>query len=188
MNKPDNEGYFRFIEDTNKREMSNAETYDKSLLTLSSVLLGLSLTFTQNVVPLQTATKLWLLLCSWALFSFTIIIVMVSFIYAQNAFHRLKLGARKYYLEGDSSSNNLSEQIYNNIRNINALSGMSFIIAIVLFTVFVGINVSGESIVSKDKKQEEISQTPYTYEQQQTKPIKQPEQTTPQKPRQESKK
>jgi len=86
MNEPDEEGYLRFIEDTNKREMSNAETYDRALLTLSSVLLGLSLTFTQNVVPLHTASKLWLLIGSWALFATTIIIVMASFIYGQHSF------------------------------------------------------------------------------------------------------
>ena len=186
--EPDKEGYLRFIEDTNKREMSNAETYDRALLTLSSVLLGLSLTYTQNVVPLHTACNLWLLITSWGLFATTIIVVMVSFIYGQHSFKRLKTGARLFFLEGDSSSNDLSEQISNTIRNINTLSGISFIIAIILFTTFVGLNVNGGNVVSIDSKQEEKSQPASTYQQQQTTPIKKPEQTQPQTPQKETKK
>jgi hypothetical protein len=188
MNTPDESGYFRFIEDTNKREMSNAETYDKALLTLSSVLLGLSLTFTQNVVPLSTSSCLWLLIGSWSLFALTITIVIASFIYGQHSFKRLKEGARKYFLEGETSANELSEQISNTIRNVNALSGISFITAILLFTIFVGINLSGGNIMNKDKKQGERIQPASTYEQFQTKPIKKPAQIQTQKPQQEQKK
>ena len=175
MSEPDEKGYLRFIEDTNKREMSNADTYDRALLTLSSVLLGLSLTFTQNVVPLSTASQLWLLIVSWSLFAFTIVSVMASFIYGQHSFKRLKEGARRYYLDGDTSANKLSEQISDAIRRVNTLSGLSFITAIVLFTIFVGINVSGGNDVSGDKKREERSQPASTYEQQQTKPVKKPD-------------
>jgi hypothetical protein len=175
MSEPDEEGYLRFIEDTNKREMSNAEAYDRALLTLSSVLLGLSLTFTQNVVPLSNDSKLWLLIGSWSLFAFTIVSVIVSFIYGQHSFKRLKEGARRFYLEGDTSANELSEQISDAIRCVNTLSGLSFITAIVLFMIFVCINVSGGNDVSGDKKREERSQPASTYKQQQTKPVKTPD-------------
>ena len=188
MSEPDEKGYFRFIEDTNKREMSNSETYDRALLTLSSVLLGLSLTFTQNVVPLFSASYLWLLIISWSLFALTIIIVIASFIFCQHSFKRLKDGAVKYYLEGDTSTNELSEEISATIRKINTLSGVTFIAAVILFTVFVGINVNGGNIVSTKTNYEEKSQPSSTYQQQQSKPTPKPEQPQSQKPQQEQKK
>ena len=102
--------YISYIEDTNRREMANADAYDKALLTLSSVMLGISLTFTENVVSLQNANFIWLLLISWALFTFTIIIVILSFIYGQYQFGQLKEDAKKFFLDGQIELNEKSER------------------------------------------------------------------------------
>lgn len=177
MTEPDKEGYLRFIEDTNKREMSNSESYDKSLLTLSSVILGLSLTFTENVVPLAQAKNIYLLVAAWGLLSLTIVMVMSSFIYSMNAFKELKLGAKRFFLENDQSANQLSEIISNNIRRLNVASGVLFIVGVLLFTAFVSVNVIGKNNMANNFETEKKSQPASTYAEQQTKPQSQPGQT-----------
>lgn len=144
MHTPDEEGYLRFIEDSNRREIANSENYDKSLLTLSTALLALAVTFSGEIVPFDGARSLWLLLLSWALFTLTIIGVIGSFIYGQHVFKILKANAKNYYLEGDLSKNALSESFSNKIRNTNTATGVLFILGIVAFTIYVGINISGD--------------------------------------------
>lgn len=101
MTEPDHEGYKACIDDLNHRQMSNSETYDKSLLTLSSAFLGLSLTFIQNVVPLNSGKCFFLLYLSWGLFALTVILTIASFIYGQYVLEELRVGAKKYFIEGN---------------------------------------------------------------------------------------
>lgn len=171
MEEPDHDGYFRYIEDADKREMANADTYDKSLLTLSSALLGISLTFTQNAVPLQTAHQIWCLIFAWGLFALTIIMVIVSIIYGQHCIKRLKDNARPYYLERKTEVNELSEEIYRSIRRLNTFSGVCFIVGVLMFTAFVGLNVYKGNVMGKVI---ERGQPTSTYQQQQGKPAQQP--------------
>ncbi len=180
--EPDEDGYFRYIADADAREIANAETYDKSLLTLSSALLGVSLTFTQNAVPFSSARYIWCLLSAWVLFSLTIILVIGSIMYGQSCFKRLKDNARTYYLEGNRSANKLSERISDSIRRFNIITGVCFILGVAMFTTFVGINVYRGNVMTKETTIKiERSQVPSTYQQQQgNKPAAQEQTNKPQ--------
>ena len=169
-------------------QTANSETYDKALLTLSSVLLGGTLTFTQNVVPLDKAFNLSFLIASWVLFAATIVVVILSFIYSLHSSKHLKAGARLYYLEDDDSANDLSECISDKVRFFNLLSGILFILAIVLFTFFVGTNVYKGNVMSKDNNQLDKSQPVSTFNEQQLNPIPKPEPVQSPKPQQDGKK
>lgn len=60
--------YDSFRDEFLKRQLSNTESYDKSILTLSSAGLAISLTFLESVVPMETASHLWLMKMSWVFF------------------------------------------------------------------------------------------------------------------------
>lgn len=144
--EPDTEGYKNFIDDINKREISNAESFDKALLTLSSAFLGLSITFIKNIVALESASSIWVLYLSWALFAVTIVLTVLSFMYGQYVIRQLKLGAKKYFIERDTSVNDLSERLSENIVKFNLATGTSFIIAVLTITIFVVINVESNNM------------------------------------------
>lgn len=176
--EPDYHGYNAYLEDLNRREMSNAETYDNALLTLSSALLGLSLTFTDDLVPLSRATALWLLYSSWGALTLTIVLTVGSFIYGQGVIRKLKKGAKKYFLEGKKEEQNkqsaaLSARLY----LLNTLTGVGFILGVALLGIYVGVNVNRESnMTDKDQTVHELlkkSQPVPSYDQA---PQKQPEQ------------
>lgn len=156
MPEPDVEGYKAYIDDINKREISNSETYDKSLLTLSSAFLGLSLTFTKDVVPLSNANYMALLLVSWGLFALTIILTISSFIFGQHIIERLKDGAKEYFIERKSEVNELSITLSKRQKKLNALCGVVFIVAIVFLTLFITLNVAGGG--KMDNKQSDATE------------------------------
>lgn len=142
MTKPNAEGYKAYIEDLNKREMSNSETYDKSLLTLSSAFLGLSLTFTKDVIPFENANYIILLFVSWGLFALTIILTISSFIYSQRVTRQLKKSAREYFIEGKKETNELSITLAKRQEQLNTSCGVIFIIAVILLTSFIALNMT----------------------------------------------
>jgi hypothetical protein len=145
MTPPDHEGYRACLDDLNRREMSNAETYDKSLLTLSSALLGLSLTFIGNVVPISQATALCLLYLAWAALAATIALTISSFIYGQSVIRDLKAGAKAYFLEGKRISNDESVALSARLHLLNTSTGVTFIAGVFFLSLYVGVNVNRES-------------------------------------------
>jgi hypothetical protein len=141
MNEPNYEGYWKSLDDLNRRQISNSETYDKSLLTLSTALLGISLTFIKDAIDIDTAGAFCLLYVSWFLFSGTIITVMVSFIYGQLVIEELKISAKKYFIDGDKSENDRSQTLYRRLNIVNTLSGIFFVVGVICLALFVGINL-----------------------------------------------
>ncbi len=139
--EPNYDGYWRCLEDLNKREIANSDTYDKSLLNLSTILLGLSITFLDKAVPLEDATGLWLLVFSWLALSTTILVVLASIIYGQKVLARLKDGAKSYFIDGDDVENNLSIYLSNNIARLNLASGIAFYMGVISLVLFVVRNI-----------------------------------------------
>jgi hypothetical protein len=58
---------------------SGTDSFDKSMLTLSSGALGVSLAFVKDIVPLGQAVWVWLLVTSWVAFSLCIVVTVLSF-------------------------------------------------------------------------------------------------------------
>ncbi len=71
--------YDKFRDDLLKRQLSNTENYDKSILTLSSAGLAISLTFLKTVVPLENAEYIWLVQFSWVFFLLSILLSLVAY-------------------------------------------------------------------------------------------------------------
>jgi len=60
----------------------NIRTFDNQILALSAGTLGLSLTFVSNLVNLQTASFLWLLIVSWVLLAAAVLSVLFGLRFA----------------------------------------------------------------------------------------------------------
>lgn len=77
--------YHQSREELLRRQLSNSQILDKSILSLSSAGLGLSVAFIKNVVSLTQATSLWLLHLSWLMFTLAIICTLISFLTSQKS-------------------------------------------------------------------------------------------------------
>lgn len=131
----------QFLEVTEKKIISNSENYDKTLLSLSSLLLGTSLSFIKDVVSLATASHIYLLIVSWSLFGISIISTILSFLTGQQALKLSILYAEQYYIYGKEVYRNKVSP-YAKVTNwLNYLSGSSYIIALGVTIVFVSINI-----------------------------------------------
>lgn len=124
------------------QQTSNAEAYDKALLTLSSAFLGISLVFIKNIVPIQDAESLWLLKLSWAGFILTIAIVIAGFIFAQRVIRNNLAAAESYYLERNQDARQISIDNEGQVDCINEIAGVIFILSIILTVSFVLMNMN----------------------------------------------
>ena len=134
------------------KQMSNSETYDRSLLSLSSVFLALSVTFIKDIVPVKESLCTWLLYLSWGLFALTIIVIFLSFVYGQKGIKQLLAGAEEYYLKGNKDAYKVSEEVSKYIDWFNLASGIIFIIAIISTISFVSINSGRGKSMAKETK------------------------------------
>jgi hypothetical protein len=127
--------------EASKRELSGSENFDKSVLTLSSAGLGLSLTFLKDFVQLSSATTKWALYGSWIAFTLATLGTMVSFICSGKAQRtQLKL-AEDYYLHGDESALTRGNKwgACNSI--LNGIACIAFTSALVLTVIFIWSNI-----------------------------------------------
>ncbi len=123
------------------RNLSNSERYDNAILTLSTGVLGASLAFIKEVVPLDRAEYIPLLKLSWWLFGAAIIFTLASFAVSQLAIKRQLLYVDKYYLESKEEYFNKENQPALWTEYINYASGVLFILGIVATVSFVSLNV-----------------------------------------------
>ena len=96
-----------------KRQFSNAENFDKAILTLASGALALSLGFLKDFVSLNTANLVWSLYSSWFLFVSCIIITVASYLISQIGIEKQLKLAKRYYLDSDDTALEEKKQIIN---------------------------------------------------------------------------
>ena len=96
--------FFDFKAELYKRQLSNAENFDKSVLTYSSAGLGFSLAFLKDFLPITKAACGWLLYLSWGLFTFAIIITIFSYMTSQRGIKNQLSISERYYLKNDENA------------------------------------------------------------------------------------
>lgn len=138
--QPDFEGYKRCIADLTTREISNSETYDRALFTLSTALLGFSLVFIKEVMG-PTPSHLWMLYTAWSFLAGTVVVAILSFLYSQRAIRKLKPAAHEFFIEGKDEMNKLSERYGTRTRLFNVGAGFCFVAGIVFLMIFVMLNI-----------------------------------------------
>jgi hypothetical protein len=78
---------------------SSTDSFDQSLITMSSGVLGLSLAFVKDIVPLNKAVWLHVLYTSWVSFVLCVVITVISFRVSVAAQNKNLEYLAKYYLE-----------------------------------------------------------------------------------------
>lgn len=122
-----------------QRQFSNCEAYDQAVLTLSSGLLGLSLAFVTDIVPLSSAVGKGWLYASWAALAAAVISTVISFRVSDGAIqHELRMAERYYLLRDETAYGRSSRAAL--IARINNLAGAFFVAGILLTIAFVVLN------------------------------------------------
>lgn len=131
-----------------KRDLSNTENFDKSILTYSSAGLALSLGFLKDFVSMHTATYPWLLYCSWMLFVLAILTTLASFLISQRGIDQQLKTIYSYYMEGNATAIDERNKYSEWLHYSSYIAGAAFLVALTLTTLFVAINLDKEPSMS----------------------------------------
>src|SRR5271155_420358 len=130
---------------------SSADSYDQSLLTLSSGGLGLSIAFIKDLVPLQHSIWLPLLYCSWFAFVGCILATVVSFqvsVAAQNEHIR---HCQEYYIKEKEEYATKQGTCSIALKCCTRIAGAFFLAALLCTTLFAVENLRRASDMTRDK-------------------------------------
>lgn len=146
-----------FRDELLKRQLSNTENYDKSILTLSSAGLAISLTFFKFIVPVNMSEELWLMKLSWICFLSTVILSLAAYLVSNAAITRQLKIAEDYYVNQKESAFN-NKNWLSSINNwLNYLVGLLFAIAITTVVIFVILNFQNGGMDNMSDKENKAS-------------------------------
>jgi len=146
-----------FRDELLKRDLSNTENYDKSILTLSAAALGLSLTAIRFIVPLETAEHLWLVIWGWILLLGSIFSSLAAFFVSNKAIEIQIHHAEDYYIRCVAEAFN-KKNVYLKINSIlNNATGLMFAVAITAIVAFVTLNITPGDIPMSKKGEDKTT-------------------------------
>lgn len=124
------QNYRKLLQDL---ETKAQEQYDKTVLMLSGGALGISFTFLKDIIPLNEATNIWLILMAWGAWTLSCSAVLWSF-YSS----RLAMRQAIKDLDNEVESKNKSD-LWTSI--LNFLAGLLFVIGLVSMIAFSYFNL-----------------------------------------------
>ena len=123
-----------------KGRFSNDENYDKTIITLSSS--GLALSLTAIRFAIKTTEYLFLLKAAWWLFGITIFISIIAYRLSNYALDKQLEIAEEYYLK-DIENAFSKKNWYSSINDcLNIIIGITFITATAFVISFVTLNIN----------------------------------------------
>lgn len=141
------------------RQLSNSESQDRAVLTLSSSGLVLSVSFIRFVVELKAAVYAWLLYSSWVLFATAVISTILSYLIGQKAINDSIEVSYKYYIEDDDDYEDVIPFSSKINDKVNLVSSVSFMLAVVSVALFIALNVNPmEASMANDKEKKTFVQ------------------------------
>jgi hypothetical protein len=148
--------YSETRQDLLKRQLSNAENFDKAILSLSTAGLGYSLVFIKDIIPLSKAAYLIFLHISWILFGSAIMSTIASYISSQRGIIRQLKFAEEYYL--GRKDEYLTKKNWPALVTIwlNNIAGIVFIGAICFTITFVSLNIGGGTDMGAEKEDRQV--------------------------------
>lgn len=133
-------------------QRSNSENFDKSILTLSSAGIGITVSFLSNIINISEASVIFFLYLSWFLFCAAITSTILSFLNSQRGIKLQLEYAEKYYLDGEEEYLKKDNKFSKRVEKLNNWSARSFISAIIFLIIFVIINITiGANKVSNNE-------------------------------------
>ena len=134
------------------RQLSNSERLDGAILTLSTAALGVSIAFVDNIVPLEIAEYVILLIVSWFLFGASIISTLISFIISQIAIKTQLSYAEEYYLNKKDEFLTKKNKAAKYTDRLNYSSAFLFIAALIFTIAFATINLGEQKSMTNTPK------------------------------------
>lgn len=144
--------YEKYRKDSLDRQLSNSESYDKTVLTLSSAGLALSVGLLNLLMPASQIKYFYMLKMSWFCFSTAIILSLVAYRISNAAISKQLTLAESYYIDGNEAAFSHKNWLTVANRWVNRLLGIAFSIAIILVMIFASINFQPEEDGMSDKK------------------------------------
>lgn len=140
----------RYRDDLLKRELSNTENYDKTVLTLSSAALGFSIAIIKDI---PASNYYGLLLWAWGILVAVIISSLAAYLVGNKAIDEALNAAREYYIHGNEDAHSSSKVTsWNGINEIlNPFTGIGVSISILLLVLFTALNINKGGTMSNDK-------------------------------------
>jgi hypothetical protein len=134
---------------------SAQQEFDKAILSLSAGLLGLSLAFIKDIVPLSQATALFLLYLSWVLSAGAVLLTLVSFWASKRAFNA-QLGALydEYFGTEQTPQPTRAALV---TRWLTYGEGGCFALAVLLTVTFAIVNVRTSSVMAVEDRGDSIT-------------------------------
>jgi hypothetical protein len=132
--------YKEYYAELAKRLLSNNENADRAILTLSTAMLGWSMAFIRDIVPLPEAHLRLLLYISWGLFCLAIVATILSFFTSQRAIEKKFQVIRDQHLGTglpDESKPSWEDRF---TEWLNIFGACLFIFGLLATCVFVGVN------------------------------------------------
>jgi hypothetical protein len=135
-------------------DAGNSEAFDKTILTLSSGALALSLVFTKDIVTPSTAVLNPLLYASWVFFILSLGMNVAAYM---RAFHhsrrlrRLLFDALRHRTEPEDRVQPLMDKYLNEVYLMHHCQGALFLIGAAVFTLYVMLNFHHEAIMTTPK-------------------------------------
>ena len=123
-------------------QQASSDSFDNNLLTYSSALLGLSLAFIKDIVPLGSAVWLPCLYASWGLLAVCILATIASFRFGIEAQKRHQDFLYEYYINRNSEYFNKKSQWSVAVTVCGYIGAVTFFLAVVITVLFSIRNVS----------------------------------------------
>jgi hypothetical protein len=133
---------------------SSTDNFDKSILTLSSGALALSLSFIKDIVPLGHAAWRLLLYLSWGCFGLCILLTVLSYQLGIRAQQEHLKNLPKYYLQRDEEAPKQRSLFWRLVEAFSWASAGLFALGLICTVVFCIKNLEG-SRMSEDRRVQE---------------------------------
>jgi len=122
-----------------KEFTKSQESFDKVLLTLSSGALGISISLTNNIIPISTSQNKPLLFFAWIFWVVSLIVLLVSHLLSASAWNKTidQIDSDKLPLKNEKPG-----EPYNLLVSVCNYGGLSFfVIGLILFISYILINL-----------------------------------------------
>ena len=121
-------------------ELEQSRLFDRAILTLSAGAFGLSLAFIRQIAPTIKVGSQFLLTCSWACFSLSILSTLVSFLTSQSACSKQRDILESEYFNHNNKSEKNKAAVWT--KRLNIVSIVTFILGVTFLAIFSIINLT----------------------------------------------
>lgn len=134
-----NELYLNERAELFRREVSNAESFDKAILTLSNAGLGFALVLINNDTQLGSASHKYLLYFSVGMFLLAVVLTLLTYPFGQRGIKKQDEFNQKIYLKNEKEARTRRNWPTEIARKLSGFSGVAYFLAVFSIVLFVGL-------------------------------------------------